>query len=92
MSTQQPGKTSHIRSIILIAACCGAALAQSFAADLPQYNVSSLASLGGTVSRGNSINNRGWVAGYSNLAGDLARHAALWRNDDHRSRHTRRTK
>ncbi|MEO7724387.1 MAG: hypothetical protein ABIU29_06830 [Chthoniobacterales bacterium] len=80
MSTQQHGKTSHIRSIILIAACCGAALAQSIAADLPQYNVSSLASLGGTVSRGNSINNRGWVAGYSNLAGDLARHATVWGN------------
>jgi len=30
--------------------------------------------------RGNSINNRSWVAGYSNLAGNQSRHAALWRD------------
>ena len=60
---------------ILITACCGAALAQE-----RQYNVSDLDALGGTNSRGNSINNRSWVAGYSNLAGDQSRHATLWRN------------
>ncbi len=43
-----------------------------------QYRVADLPSLGGTVSRGNSINDRGWVAGYSNLAGDQSRHATLW--------------
>lgn len=42
------------------------------------YRVSNLPSLGGTISRGNSINDRGWVAGYSNLAGDQSRHATLW--------------
>jgi probable HAF family extracellular repeat protein len=52
-----------------------------FADDPPDYTVSSLDSLGGTVSRGNSLNNRGWVAGYSNLAGDQARRAVVWRND-----------
>ena len=36
-------------------------------------------SLGGTVSRGMSINSSGWVAGWSNLA-DGSRHAALWRD------------
>ncbi len=39
-----------------------------------------LASLGGTASGGTSINNRGWVAGFSNLPGDQTRHATLWRD------------
>jgi len=43
-----------------------------------QYHVTNLPSLGGTVSRANSVNDRGWVAGYSNLAGNQTRHAALW--------------
>jgi probable HAF family extracellular repeat protein len=42
------------------------------------YQVTNLASLGGTTSAGSSINNGGWVAGSSNLAGDQAQHAALW--------------
>ncbi len=42
------------------------------------YRVTNLPSLGGTVSRGNSIDDRGWVAGYSNLAGNQSRHATLW--------------
>ena len=33
-----------------------------------------------TNSRGNSINNRSWVAGYSRLPGNQSRHAALWRD------------
>ncbi|MGH7526116.1 MAG: hypothetical protein ACREMX_05385 [Gemmatimonadales bacterium] len=37
-------------------------------------------SLGGTVSVGTSINNRGWVAGFSNLSGNDSTHAALWRH------------
>jgi probable HAF family extracellular repeat protein len=45
------------------------------------YCVTNLASLGGTNSKGNSINDRGWVAGYSNLAGNKNRHAALWVRD-----------
>src|SRR5262249_4415285 len=44
---------------ILFTACCGSALAQTAAAQ--QYQVSYLDSLGGTSSRGNSINNRGWI-------------------------------
>jgi probable HAF family extracellular repeat protein len=44
------------------------------------YQVTNLASLGGTTGAGSSINNRGWVAGSSNLAGDQAQHAALWRD------------
>ena len=42
------------------------------------YRVTILPSLGGTASAGSSINNRGWVAGFSNLAGDRTRHATLW--------------
>jgi len=68
---------STVLLAVLIAACCGT-LAQAQATQ--QYLVSNLASLGGTNSRGNSINNRGWIAGYSNLAGNQTRHAALWRN------------
>jgi probable HAF family extracellular repeat protein len=45
-----------------------------------QYQVSYLDSLGGTNSRGNSVNNRGWIAGFSRLTGDQNRHATLWRN------------
>jgi probable HAF family extracellular repeat protein len=45
-----------------------------------KYQVTNLASLGGTISRGNSINNRSWVSGYSNLSGNQSRHASLWRN------------
>jgi probable HAF family extracellular repeat protein len=44
-----------------------------------QYQVSTLPSLGGTSSGGNSINDLSWVAGYSRLP-DRNRHATLWRN------------
>ena len=50
------------------------------ASQQPQYTITDLPSLGGTNSRANSINNRTWLAGYSNLAGDQTRHAALWRD------------
>ena len=44
-----------------------------------QYSVVKLPSLGGTISRGNSINERGWIAGTSFVTNNAARHAALWR-------------
>jgi probable HAF family extracellular repeat protein len=62
-------------SLFLMAACCAL-----FAASQRQYIITDLPSLGGTNSRANSINNRGWLAGYSNLPGDTSRHAALWRD------------
>lgn len=62
-------------SILLIAMGCGL-----FAASPSQYIVTDLPSLGGTNSRANSINNRAWLTGYSNLAGNQSRHAALWRD------------
>lgn len=70
-------RARHIWLTILVAACGGAALAH--AGDL-HYNVTSLDTLGGTNSRGNSINNRGWVAGFSNLPDNQSRHATLWPN------------
>ena len=81
MKTIQPSfHLRHLRiplSILLIAVGCGL-----FAASQRQqhYTITDLPSLGGTNSRANSINNRGWLAGYSNLAGNQSRHAALWRD------------
>jgi probable HAF family extracellular repeat protein len=48
------------------------------AASSGSYAVTNLAGLGGTSSAGNGINNRGWVAGTSDLAGDQTERAALW--------------
>ena len=62
----------------------GLAYGGAFEASQPsqptKYQVTNLASLGGTISRGNSINNRSWVSGYSNLSGNQSRHASLWRS------------
>jgi probable HAF family extracellular repeat protein len=65
-------------SVILIGACYGATLAQELADQ--QYHVVHLPSIGGTRSQGNSVNNRGWVAGFSRLAGEQSRRAALWQD------------
>jgi probable HAF family extracellular repeat protein len=80
-------RTSQNLLIILAAVCCGATLApalaqgqaQAKAKPKAQYQVSNLASVGGTSSGGNSINNQTWVAGYSRFP-DRNRHAALWRS------------
>src|SRR3989475_3139571 len=78
--------TSQGLLVILAAVCCGAALTPAQAQGpqavkaKTQYQVSNLPGLGGTSSGGNSINNQTWVAGYSRLAGDQTRHAALWRS------------
>src|SRR5262249_25778182 len=64
--------------IVAFAVCSMLALARTTSAQ--QYQVSYLDSLGGTNSRGNSINNRGWIAGFSRLTGDANRHATLWRD------------
>ncbi len=43
-----------------------------------RYRITLLGSLGGSSSRGNSINNGGWIAGYSIVPGNASRHATLW--------------
>ena len=79
-------RASRILFVVLIAACCGATVARALAQGQaqakarPQYEVSNLASLGGTSSGGNSINDQTWAAGYSRQPDNLSRHAALWRN------------
>jgi probable HAF family extracellular repeat protein len=42
--------------------------------------VTDLGTLGGTFAAAEGINNRGWVEGLSNLAGDHEQRAFLWRN------------
>lgn len=64
-------------SIFLIAIGCSLFAASQHQR---QYTITDLPSLGGTNSRANSINNRSWLAGYSNLPGNQSRHAALWRD------------
>lgn len=45
------------------------------------YSVINLGTLGGTGSNGfGGVNNRGWVTGDANLAGDQNEHAVLWRD------------
>lgn len=47
---------------------------------VPSYRLMVLGSLGGTASSGNSINDQGIVTGNSNLPGDQATVATLWRD------------
>ena len=67
-------------AILAVACAAGLATAQASSAAEARYRVSNLSTFGGTVSRGNTINDFGWVAGYSNLAGNQSRHASLWRD------------
>src|SRR5881296_107959 len=43
-----------------------------------KYHVVELGELGGTAGSANGINNRGWVTGSDNLAGDATSVATLW--------------
>ena len=70
-----------VLSVALLAgAGYGTANAKRPGSDPLRYEVAQLPSLGGTSSAGFSINNRGWVAGRSNLPGNRIRHATLWRD------------
>jgi probable HAF family extracellular repeat protein len=79
------GYRGWILLLIILVALGGAALvfAQNAAAQTKarktEYHVSTLPSLGGTSSGGNSINDQSWAAGYSRML-DRNRHATLWRN------------
>jgi uncharacterized membrane protein len=73
-------RASLLLLAILISAYIGVTLAQE--SEDSQYRVVRLLSLGGVNSGGNSINNRGWAAGYSLLPNSVIREAVLWRDDD----------
>jgi uncharacterized membrane protein len=62
---------------VTVAICCAFASGRA-AADPDSYTISNLATLGGTRTQGNSINNRGWVAGFSTYAGNSHRFATAW--------------
>ena len=75
-------------SVILLVAVCGCSVETEVSPKaatkigllpITSYRIDKLPSLGGTLSRGMAINDRGWVAGWSNRA-DGSRHAALWKN------------
>jgi probable HAF family extracellular repeat protein len=87
-----PVKTSIARFVVFAAAALAAGAAGLPAGATPagdvaasrnspqtRYRVTNLPGLGGTSSTGNSLNNRGWAAGFSNLPGDGTTHATLWR-------------
>jgi len=72
-------------TLLAAALLSGAAYADEAGTPQPRsgdtsYHVTNLQSLGGTSSVGYSVNDRGWVAGRSNLPGNQSRHATLWRN------------
>src|SRR4029077_12828843 len=85
--TLNDGYKPWVPFVIILITIGGAALAfaQNAKAQTPakakrtQYQVSTLPSLGGTSSGGNSINDQSWAAGYSRRP-DRNRHATLWRN------------
>jgi probable HAF family extracellular repeat protein len=43
-----------------------------------RYSIRELPTLGGTVGAADSINDSGWVAGYSNVSGNRTEHGFLW--------------
>jgi probable HAF family extracellular repeat protein len=45
-----------------------------------RYSIKILDDLGGPASRANSINDQGWITGWSQLPGGTVQHATLWRN------------
>ncbi|HEV7705031.1 MAG TPA: hypothetical protein VGO46_12100 [Gemmatimonadaceae bacterium] len=80
-------RISYVLALIAIGACNNDApiaptlVAVSRHAPEQRYVVKRLESPLGGNARGVSINDRGWVAGYSSMPDNLTRHATLWRND-----------
>ena len=68
-------------SLLLVAQLAVACTAQGRdrAPPAPKFDIEPLSGLGGGTSLGASINNLGWIAGRSNLPGNSARHATLWK-------------
>ena len=75
-------KSNKVLSLLILVVVAAFTISGQFSEKRERsYRIKSLDSLGGTSSRGNSINNRSWIAGFSNLS-PTVRHAALWRGDD----------
>ncbi len=72
----KPSSNVITKASLLFLAFAMAAAAQT--AKAQQYQVTYLDDLGGN-SRGNSVNDRSWIAGFSLFAGNAKRHAVLWR-------------
>src|SRR5262245_49309089 len=89
---QRPGgimRTRSLTSLILIAMVATFSVADRMdGAELAKkkktirYKVVTLNTLGGTLGGGISINNPGWVAGFSTQDGNLTAHATLWRDGE----------
>lgn len=82
-------KAAPLKSIAAITALATLPISLQLAAqDVPapntsqiRYSVISLGTLGGSASNGyGGANDRGWVTGDANLAGDQTEHAFLWRD------------
>jgi probable HAF family extracellular repeat protein len=71
-------RTAVLRIVLTLAIVLAFGAAPARADSPPAYDITELP-LGGSASAGSSINNRGWVAGYSTLPGSIT-HATLWRN------------
>lgn len=69
---------SITRTLLPVAALLAGAAHGGNAYGQVHYTLTELQSLGGSSSTGNTIDNRGWTSGRSNLPGNQARHATLW--------------
>ena len=69
---------SRILTCMIAIALLGALAAPVGLAAQTNYNVVELGELGGTAGSANGINNRGWITGADNLAGDATSVATLW--------------
>lgn len=67
-------------TVICVVACYGA-FAQ-IPLEQRQYRIVKLAGIGGNSSAGSGINNRGWITGISNDAGNTTSQAVIWANGE----------
>jgi probable HAF family extracellular repeat protein len=81
VNMKRPIALSVLCAVLLVGAGHGEATTSQRTDTVARYDVAELSTLGGASTAGFSINNRGWVAGRSNLPDNQIRHATLWRND-----------
>ncbi|MGH9160611.1 MAG: hypothetical protein ACRD2X_11600 [Vicinamibacteraceae bacterium] len=73
-----PARAIVAAAALAVVVAAGARFEASGQEEQTTYLVKNLRSLGGTESRGNSINSLGWIGGFSTMEGNLLRHATLW--------------